>query len=624
MLNWKRLGVLLVIVSLVGVFSLASAQDTYMLQVLHSSDNETAFQDPNTLEPKILNFAAVVAGLQAVAEAEGISSIHVTAGDHTLPGPFYEAATEVESLGANGLADIAFYNAMGLIANGIGNHEFDGGINDFATMLASAAYPFIAVNLDFSAVQLAEGTPAIQIGEDGGNAADNAGKVVKSAWVEAGGEKIGLIGRAPAGFFEVINDPDETLPGLDFVGGRNEENRPLISAVGMVLEQVDLLEAQGVNKIILLDHAQDFTSDPLSTSEMRGIDIIVSAGSTGFMGGEMAMGPFNMLREGDEANAEYPTAREDSEGNPVVVVNTDQLYSYVGNLIVTFDADGVIASVDERSGPVASTEAAVDALSEYLGSEVSVPAAVQETYDALQATDLIQGLFEVVGTTNGELNGLRANVRSRETNLGSLAADSALWFANEMVGPTDIALKNGGGIRATILGPNVTRLTINSALAFNNDMVVVELTGGEVIAMMENALSRNPSLDGRFPQVAGMYVEFDSSREGISDAVSLDAPSRVQTLNITRADGSQDVLVADNAAVGDLSRTFKLVTNNFLLRGGDGYQVLAAASEARGFADPGVGERQILTDYIVQVLGGVVDNPEPIMDARIVKLNEEE
>ena len=624
MLNWKRLGVLLVIVSLVGVFSLASAQDTYTLQVLHSSDNETAFQDPNTLEPKILNFAAVVAGLQAVAEAEGISSIHVTAGDHTLPGPFYEAATEVESLGANGLADIAFYNAMGLNANGIGNHEFDGGINDFATMLASAAYPFIAVNLDFSAVQLVEGTPAIQIGEDGGNAADNAGKVVKSAWMEAGGEKIGLIGRAPAGFFEVINDPDETLPGLDFVGGRNEENRPLISAVGMVLEQVDLLEAQGVNKIILLDHAQDFTSDPLSTSEMRGIDIIVSAGSTGFMGGEMAMGPFNMLREGDEANAEYPTAREDSEGNPVVVVNTDQLYSYVGNLIVTFDADGVIASVDERSGPVASTEAAVDALSEYLGSEVSVPAAVQETYDALQATDLIQDLFEVVGTTNGELNGLRANVRSRETNLGSLAADSALWFANEMVGPTDIALKNGGGIRATILGPNVTRLTINSALAFNNDMVVVELTGGEVIAMMENALSRNPSLDGRFPQVAGMYVEFDSSREGISDAVSLDAPSRVQTLNITRADGSQDVLVAGNAAIGDLSRTFMLVTNNFLLRGGDGYQVLAAASEARGFADPGVGERQILTDYIVQVLGGVVDNPEPIMDARIVKLNEEE
>ena len=626
MLKWKRCGVWIFVASLCLLMGLpiSQAQDGFTLQVLHSSDNETAFQDPNTLEPKILNFAAVVAGLQAVADSEGIGSIHVTAGDHTLPGPFYEAAVQVESLGANGLADIAFYNAMGLDANGIGNHEFDGGINDFATMLAAAAYPFIAVNLDFSAVQLAEGTPAIQIGEDGGNAADNAGKVVRSAWIEVGGERIGLIGRAPAGFFEVINDPDETLPGLDFIGGRDEENRPLVSAVGMVLEQVALLEAQGVNKIVLLDHAQDFTSDPLSASALRGIDVIVSAGSTGFMGSDMAMGPFNMLREGDAANAEYPTWREDSEGNPVVVVNTDQQYSYVGNLIVSFDADGIISSVDERSGPVASTEAAVAALSDHLGSEVSVPAAVQEIYDALQATDLIQELFEVVGTTSGELNGLRANVRSRETNLGSLAADSALWFANDTVGPTDIALKNGGGIRATILGPNVTRLTINSALAFNNDMVVVELTGAEVIAMMENALSRNPALDGRFPQVAGMYVEFDSSREGISDAVSLDAPSRLVMLHITRADGSEDVLVHDNEAIGDLSRTFHLVTNNFLLRGGDGYQVLAAASEARGFADPGVGERQILTDYIVQVLGGVVDFPEPIMDPRIVKLNEDE
>ena len=200
MFKWKGLSVWLIIALLVGSFSLVSAQDSYTLQVLHSSDNESAFQDPNSLEPKILNFAAVAAGLQAVAEAEGIASLHVTAGDHTLPGPFYEAAAAVEGLGANGLADIAFYNAMGLDANGIGNHEFDGGINDFATMLASAAYPFIAVNLDFSAVQLAEGTPAIQIGEDGGNAVDNAGKVVKSAWVEAGGEKIGLIG-ARAGWF---------------------------------------------------------------------------------------------------------------------------------------------------------------------------------------------------------------------------------------------------------------------------------------------------------------------------------------------------------------------------------------------------------------------------------------
>lgn len=196
------------------------------LQLLHSADNESSLQDPNTLETKILNYAALHAGLRTLAEQECIPSMHVTAGDHTIPGPFYQASAEIPDFGAPGLADIAMYNAMQLQANGIGNHEFDGGINDFA----------------------------------------------------------GLIARTPADFFNVIADPATTLPGLDFVGGRDPmTNQPLVSAVGQVLEQVAALEAQGIKRIVLLDHAQDFTADPLSATELRGIDIIVAAGSTGFM-----------------------------------------------------------------------------------------------------------------------------------------------------------------------------------------------------------------------------------------------------------------------------------------------------------------------------------------------------
>jgi 2',3'-cyclic-nucleotide 2'-phosphodiesterase (5'-nucleotidase family) len=120
--------------TLVSISSSALGQgaDGFKVQILHSSDNESSFQDPNTLEPKLLNYGAVVEGLQLLAEREGLASLYLTAGDHTLPGPFYQASAEVESLGARGLADIAFFNAMGLTANGIGNHEFDGGIDDFA------------------------------------------------------------------------------------------------------------------------------------------------------------------------------------------------------------------------------------------------------------------------------------------------------------------------------------------------------------------------------------------------------------------------------------------------------------------------------------------------------------
>ncbi len=602
--------------SIATLVSFGFVQTDFTLQIIHSSDNESAFQDPNTLEDRVLNYAAIVKGLRELND----NTLYLTAGDHTLPGPYYEAAAEVEDLGANGLGDIAIYNAMGLTANGIGNHEFDGGINDFAHMLAKANYPFIAVNLDFSQVELVEGVPEIQVGVDGGSIAENAGKIVKSAYAEVGGEKVGIIGRAPADFFNVIEDPESNLPGLDFIGGRNpENNQPLVSAVEQVLEQVELLKEQGINKIILLDHAQDFTADPLSAQALHDIDIIVTAGSTGFMARADAQDPFNNLREGDEAQTFYPTLRLDSEGSLVLVINSDQLYRYVGRLVVDFNSEGHITRVDPLSGPIATTEEAVTALAEVVGKELSTPEEVVSIYDALQATPTIQDAFEVVGNTASVLNGARANVRTVETNLGRLAADSTLWFAREAFPDmqADIAIKNGGGIRATILGPSITKLTVNTALAFDNKISVVELTAAELIATMENSVSRVPAADGRFPQVAGLYLEYSPNNDGLSDQVSLEVPSRLKTLIITRVDGTEDVVVENYEAQGDLTRSFVLATNSFLLTGGDGYQALKAAGE-RDSVTTEKGEREVLITFINEVLNGEVSYLEPIEEPRVV------
>jgi 2',3'-cyclic-nucleotide 2'-phosphodiesterase (5'-nucleotidase family) len=597
----------------------------FKLQILHSSDNESSFQDPNTLEPKILHYATVVKGLQKLAAKERTHSLHLTAGDHTIPGPFYQASAQVPELGAPGLGDIAIYNLMKVRANGMGNHEFDGGINEFAQMLRVARYPFIAVNLDFSNVQLDPGVPDIRIGREKLPTWANAGKVVHSTWISVGGERIGLIGRAPADFFNIIEDPDTTLPGLDFVGGRDDDNQPLVPAIEQVLEEVDFLERRGkINKIILIDHAQDFTGDPLSASELRGIDIIIAAGSTGFMAKPEADGPFNLLRPGDSPGADYPTVREDSEGENVLVVNSDQLYRYVGNLMVAFDEDGRIIEVDDRSGPVATTEEAIDALEDVLDRPLYTPWRVEEIYNALQNTPLIQDAFNVVGTTTAPLNGNRADVRSRETNLGRLAADSTLWFArNRIPGfneEVDIALKNGGGIRDSILGPNITRLTIGAALLFDNRIAVLRMTGDQLLAAMENAVSRVPALDGRFPHIAGMTLEYDASEEGIqgsADQTSLTTPSRIKRLVVTRNDGSIDVLVDGGAAQGDLTaRSFVLATNSFLVTGGDGYFAFGAAEL---LTQTEIGEQRILEEYIVDGLGGTVDLLDPSPEPRVVR-----
>lgn len=604
-------------------FSCALAQRN-SLQIIHSSDNESAFQDPNTLEEKILGYSAIVSGLQTLAKRECIPSIHITAGDHTLPGPFYQASAEVEEFGEPGLADIAMYNAMGLDANGMGNHEFDGGINQFAHMVSKARYPFIASNLDFSNVILEDGTPEIRIGRDATPCKYNRGKTVKSCWIRIGHSKVGLIGRAPAGFFQVISNPDVTLPGLDFVGGRDPNTgEPLVSAVGQVLEQVEKLERQGIKRIILLDHAQDFTNDPLSTSALKGIDIIAAAGATGFYANEPANGPFNFLRVEDARTAgdpPYPVMREDSQGKPVLVINTEQLYRYVGHLIVTFDRHGVIASIDtDRSGPIATTPEAVSLLEAEVHRPLYAEPRVAEVYEKLQQTSLIQNAFTVVGQTTSELNGSRVDVRTRETNLARLAADSTLWYTRQTfpADNVDVALKNGGGIRETIVGPSIISLTIQAALAFDNKLSVIQLSGDQLLAAMENAVSRAPSADGRFPQVAGMTLKFDTTYPGLQSLTSVTTPSRVRELVVTRANGDVVTLVS-NGVAQNLGETFVLATNSFLLTGGDGYTVFTVATSLETTT---IGEQQILEEYIIDGLGGTVNLIDPPANPRVERLN---
>lgn len=57
-----------------------------ILQILHAESMESDFQDVNTLEDKVNHYSALTSGLRQIAEEDGVSSIHVTAGDNTLPG----------------------------------------------------------------------------------------------------------------------------------------------------------------------------------------------------------------------------------------------------------------------------------------------------------------------------------------------------------------------------------------------------------------------------------------------------------------------------------------------------------------------------------------------------------
>ncbi len=128
--------------------------------------------------------------------------------------------------------------------------------------------------------------------------------------------------------------------------------------------------------------------------------------------------------------------------------------------------------------------------------------------DAMK-TKLDTSLGQVIGTTDVTLDSRRNVVRSEESSMGDLVADSMLKATG-----ADIALTNGGGIRGDKTYDAGTKLTRKDALTelpFGNKVVVTEIPGSQVLAALENGFSQVESGAGRFPQVAGMSVVWDPS-----------------------------------------------------------------------------------------------------------------
>jgi 2',3'-cyclic-nucleotide 2'-phosphodiesterase (5'-nucleotidase family) len=177
---------------------------------------------------------------------------------------------------------------------------------------------------------------------------------------------------------------------------------------------------------------------------------------------------------------------------------------------------------------------------------------------------------EVVGTTAVVLDGERADVRTGETNLGNLVAEALKYY-----GQADLALTNGGGIRTSIDVGDVTKGEILTVLPFSNTVRVIELTGADVKAAIEHGIDEYPEAKGAFPHIAGMTVEYDATKE---------AGSRVTKIMVG------DELIDD-------TKTYTLATNDFLVAGGDGYEMFEGKKVVKeaGTMD------QVVIDYMNEV-----------------------
>ncbi|HEY5485504.1 MAG TPA: 5'-nucleotidase C-terminal domain-containing protein, partial [Candidatus Cryosericum sp.] len=159
-------------------------------------------------------------------------------------------------------------------------------------------------------------------------------------------------------------------------------------------------------------------------------------------------------------------------------------------------------------------------------------------------------LSVVIGKALVALDGERADVRTKETNLGNYVAD---WM--RISTGADIAFMGGGSIRISVPAGDVTVGNIYAVLPFDNFLEVLEIKGSTLKAALENSVSAYPAQLGGFLQVSGFSFSFDPSK-----------PAGSRVVSITR----------DGKPV-DMDATYKLAVQDYNAIGGDGYTMLIGA-----------------------------------------------
>ena len=530
-------------------------------------------------------------------------------GDTWIPGPWLVAGADpslnaVPGIGSTALArpDIAIFNAFGVDASALGNHEFDlgsavvsGAINASGAWVG-AQFPFITSNLDFAADSALRGLADATLGGTATNnfagkeASDIKGKIVPYSVVTVNGEKIGIVGSTT---FELLSktSPNGTVPKDD----GNAATDDLQEVAALLQASVDALRTAGVNKIVMVDQLDDLARNKALAPMVSGIDVMVAGGGHERQGdaNDTAVG-FN----GHDANfvETYPIMMTDKDGNPTLIVTTDTEFTYLGRLQVEFDAAGILDTAalnNVINGAYASSEATLQAVT---GSSQSAAEIVAASTTGTKVQAIVNAIDAVVtvkdgnkfGFSNVYLEGDRVFGRAQEVNLGNLTADANAFKALAALGgATMVSLKNGGGLRASIgsveadgdkvanpltANGNVSQLDVENALRFDNRLMVFDTTPQGLLNIMNFAAGLAPG-NGGFPQVGGLRFSYDPDNP---------VGSRVQDIALFDLDGNLITVIVNDGVISPTApATIPVVILNFTANGGDGYPIKANGENFR-------------------------------------------
>ena len=476
---------------------------------------------------------AAVAQLKQDLTAAGADVLLLSAGDASQ-------GTPLVNLSLGGTA-IDFMNLAGYDAMATGNHEFDWGLENLQKLAQDAEFPILAANLTYT----------------------ESGELVfgdSIVFTTDSGLKVGVFGLATPETATKAH-PDK-VKGVSFAAGQE--------LYDVAQQQVDKLNAEGCDYIIALSHLGDSAESAPNRSvdlldHVTGIDLMVDGHS------------HTTLPEGDTSHGD------------ALRVSTGEYLNNIG--VVVYDA----ATDTETARLLGSKTEGDQTVLDYTGSDPDVLAAIE----AVNA-EVEQELGKVFAKTEVLLNGERdPGVRTEETNLGDFAADAILWSARQALGEdkVDLALTNGGGIRASIPAGEISMKTMKTVFPFGNEVATVTVTGAELLEALEAATFCTPTAVGAFPQVSGVQFTIDTTVPYENGEMYPNS-----TYYAPAKPGSRIKNVTVNGQPLDLNAEYVVATNDFTAAGGDTYGAFLGKTPY----NTGVALEQALVDYTATVLEGVI------------------
>ena len=598
--------------------TLASALDssaftaTYKLQILHY------YGESGLLGVKT---APIMGALIDKFDDQYANTIKIAEGDTYIPGPWLVGGNDpslsaVAGIGSTALGrpDVAIMNAFGTTVSALGNHEFDLGSSVFSAAITAsgawvgAQYAIITDNLNVAADSSLRGITDKSLG---GTSTNNyagldvsalKGKIAPYAISIVGGEKIGYVG---ATTYELLNksSPNGTVTtGIASI----DDSLKIPELAAVIQASVNALIAAGVNKIIMVDQLDTLSRDTMLAPLLSGVDVIVGGGGHERLADSTdTLAPFNGHDATAYPGASYPIVATGKDGKSTLIVTTDTEFSYLGRLVVDFDANGevVLGNLNPAiNGAYASTEAVLQAAygTTQTAAQIVASSTIGAKVDAIASAInnvIVSKDSNIFGYTKVYLEGDRVYGRAQEVNLGDVTADANAWKALAAThGNIMVSLKNGGGLRASVgsvdgsggklppaatdVKPNggISQLDIENALRFDNKLMVFDTTAQGLKNILEYGTTLAAG-NGGYPQLGGVRVAIDPSRA---------AGSKVTDIALVDLAGNQIAqLWKDGVAVAGAPASISVVALNFTANGGDGYPIKANATNFRYLLNDG-------------------------------------